>query len=324
MISGIRNQHLTENLITSAVFIGVAFFAGSKRCIEYFPGASKKTLLASAGISSLALMGSRLKFPGDSRLEIRNRIIYSLSGIALSNIAVHWWSKGKVTRSAINRLVGFEGISYVVIATAFTIIKLRNSLQGLNDLVSQKNRENAALRNGKAQQEYYLRRIISQISEENSDIRYRNSCLQEQLIELHSRIVSSRNQENIRSSMLYKLPREVLSVLCLYINISDIQATALSCHELASAIRTETVQSGLIKQFDRRRSAADIAERLFLFAADLESLQLSNLGHFPTRQEILIAYRQLARIHHPDKPNGDEAMFRQITYAKEALLAELI
>ena len=113
-------------------------------------------------------------------------------------------------------------------------------------------------------------------------------------------------------------------MLCLYINISDIQATALSCHELASAIRTETVQSGLIKQFDRRRSAADIAERLFLFAADLESLQLSNLGHFPTRQEILIAYRQLARIHHPDKPNGDEAMFRQITYAKEALLAELI
>lgn len=216
-MTAIQKQKFYEPLMASAVIVGIAFLAGSKRCIEYFPGSSRKGMLISAGISSLFIVGSGLKFHGKSTQEQRRKIICSIAGIILINTAAHLWSKRGLSTRGWFRLAGLE-------AAAYLAIEKGSKLWRGNVSVLQQDDENPGPGTPAVQGEADLEDPYSQIAE--------------------------------RKAPIDLLPHEVLVKIFLYMNSADsLQSLALSCQKFNEVIQAPAVQHLLMKQLVIERFA---------------------------------------------------------------------
>ena len=78
----------------------MAFLAGSKRFIKYFPGTSQKGFLCSGALGSASVIASGLKNSGDD--SDYNRRIYTIVGLALAAIAAPTLAKTLLGQADLN------------------------------------------------------------------------------------------------------------------------------------------------------------------------------------------------------------------------------
>ena len=87
-MSRIENQSL-RILAPPLLFIGASWLAGSTRLIQYFPGASQKSLVLSAVLGGATVVGSELI---RERCDL-NRLVCVIAAIALSTIVSPYAAK---------------------------------------------------------------------------------------------------------------------------------------------------------------------------------------------------------------------------------------
>ena len=86
--------------INTAAFISIAVLVGSTRLIQYFPGASTKGLLLSAGLGSTTVLGNELLF--SEKGSDQNRCICVIACLALSAILTPTVAKKLTGRTDLN------------------------------------------------------------------------------------------------------------------------------------------------------------------------------------------------------------------------------
>ena len=116
-------SHTMRTFATPALLAAAAWFAGAQRCIQYFPGATKNSLLSVAGLSSVGIVGSGMLF-SDPASNQRRRICISV-GLVLSSLATHYGFKKTIPLETMLRFATAEAA--VVVATEVITSK---SLQG--------------------------------------------------------------------------------------------------------------------------------------------------------------------------------------------------
>ncbi len=116
-------SHTMRTFATPALLPAAAWFAGTQRCIQYFPGATKNSLLCVAGLSSVGVVGSGMLF-SDPASNQRRRICIAV-GLVLSGLATHYGLKKTVPLETMFRFVAAE--TAIVVATEAITSK---SLQG--------------------------------------------------------------------------------------------------------------------------------------------------------------------------------------------------
>ena len=116
-------SHTMRTFTTPALLAAAAWFAGTQRCIQYFPGATKNSLFSVAGLSSVGIVGSGMLF-SDPASNQRRRICIAV-GLILSSLATHYGLKKTIPLEAMLRFAAAEAA--VVFATEVITSK---SLQG--------------------------------------------------------------------------------------------------------------------------------------------------------------------------------------------------
>lgn len=94
-----------QTAVPPIIFIGVAFLAGSKRLIQYFPGASRTGLLCSSSLASTAVIGSGLKFPEE--WTDRHRRISVAIGLVITFVIAPSTAKELTGRADLNFKASF-------------------------------------------------------------------------------------------------------------------------------------------------------------------------------------------------------------------------
>lgn len=124
-MSQVQNNTL-HNIAQPITFMAIAYLAGSKRCIQFFPGASRGGLLLAAGIGSAATLASP-HIPAPAFLKTdqkdesaRHSLIRVTASLALGTLTAHFADKilkGRVSlcMHAAGRFIALE----TVIALAF-------------------------------------------------------------------------------------------------------------------------------------------------------------------------------------------------------------
>lgn len=92
--------------INTATFISIAVLVGSTRLIQYFPGASTKGLLLSAGLGSTTVLGNELLF--SEKGSDQNRCICVIACLALSAILTPTVAKKLTGRTDLNLRASFR------------------------------------------------------------------------------------------------------------------------------------------------------------------------------------------------------------------------
>ena len=73
-------NNVLYNYVQPALFLSVALLAGSKRCIQYFPGASQNGLVLSAALGSgLTLASQQIVFEKESAYHSFARVTACLA-----------------------------------------------------------------------------------------------------------------------------------------------------------------------------------------------------------------------------------------------------
>lgn len=105
--------HTMRTFATPALIAVAAWFAGTQRCIQYFPGATKNSLLCAAGLSSVGVVGSGMIL-SDPALSQRRRICIAV-GLVLSSLATHYGLKKTIPLETVLRFAAAEAL--VMVAT---------------------------------------------------------------------------------------------------------------------------------------------------------------------------------------------------------------
>jgi len=116
-------NHMVRTFGVPVLFAVTAYFAGTERTIQYFPGATRKSLLCVAGLSSAGVVGSGMLLP-DPASNQRRRICIAV-GLVLSSLATHYGLKKTIPLEATLRFAAAEAL--IMVATEVITSK---SLQG--------------------------------------------------------------------------------------------------------------------------------------------------------------------------------------------------
>ena len=116
-------SHTMRTFATPTLLAVAAFFAGTQRYIQYFPGATKNSLFCVAGLSGAGVVGSGMLF-SDPASSQRRRICIAV-GLVLSSLATHYGLKKTIPLETTLRFAAAEAA--VVVATEVITSK---SLQG--------------------------------------------------------------------------------------------------------------------------------------------------------------------------------------------------
>jgi uncharacterized protein YegL len=108
---------------TPALLAAAAWFAGTQRCIQYLPGATKNSLLCLAGLSGAGVVGSGMLI-SDPALSQRRRICIAV-GLVLSSLATYYGLKKTIPLETVFRFAAAESL----IMVAMEVITSK-SLQG--------------------------------------------------------------------------------------------------------------------------------------------------------------------------------------------------
>lgn len=130
----IQNSSINSRIyIESAAFIGMAVLAGSTRLIQYFPGASTKELLLSAGLGSATIAGSEWMFSGKG--SDQNRRICIVAGLVLSTILSSYIIKTLTGRTDLNlgTFFRFAGIEAAIILGVEIFSCLKSSESSISE-----------------------------------------------------------------------------------------------------------------------------------------------------------------------------------------------
>ncbi|MCB1080523.1 MAG: hypothetical protein KDK69_01760, partial [Chlamydiia bacterium] len=103
------HNHQIRTFGTPVCFAAAAFFAGSQRYLQYFPGASKTSLFYLAGLSSLTVVGSGLLFSD----EIRRTSV--MVGLLLSSLAAHYKFKEAIPLKTALHCIAAEATLFIAV-----------------------------------------------------------------------------------------------------------------------------------------------------------------------------------------------------------------
>ena len=106
-------SHTMRTFATPALLAAAAWFAGTQRCIRYFPGATTNSLLCAAGLSGAGVVGSGMLF-SDPASSQRRRICIAV-GFVLSSLATHYGFKKTIPLETMFRFAAAE--TAIVVAT---------------------------------------------------------------------------------------------------------------------------------------------------------------------------------------------------------------
>ena len=104
--------HTMRTFAPPSLFAAAAFLSGTQRYIQYFPGATRKSLLCAAGLSSIGLVASGMLSNPES--DQRRRICIAAS-LLFSSLAIHYGFKKTIPLKTSLRFVTAEAA--IVIAT---------------------------------------------------------------------------------------------------------------------------------------------------------------------------------------------------------------
>jgi DnaJ-class molecular chaperone len=75
----------------------------------------------------------------------------------------------------------------------------------------------------------------------------------------------------------------------------------------------------IAREHDRQKAAAEAAKRGCLLPEDADTL---GINIYSTKEQVLTAFKRLARLHHPDT-GGSAAAFQKISHARDRAIAAL-
>ena len=128
---------------TPALFAVAAWFAGTQRCIQYFPGATKNSLLCVAGLSSAGVVGSGMLF-SDPASNQRRRICIAV-GLVLSSLATQYGLKKTIPLETMLRFAAAEA-AIVVATEAITSKSLQHRITKSKNIFSRNRTKNHMVR----------------------------------------------------------------------------------------------------------------------------------------------------------------------------------
>jgi len=106
-------NHMARTFGVPVLFAAVAFFAGTQRVIQYFPGATRKSLLCAAGFGGVGVIGGGMLL-SDQASNQRRRICIAV-GLVLSSLATYYGLKKRVPLGTALRFVAAEAL--ITVAT---------------------------------------------------------------------------------------------------------------------------------------------------------------------------------------------------------------
>ena len=107
----LTKNHSIRTFGTPVLFAAMAYFAGTQRYIQFFPGATRNSLLCAAGLSGVGVMGSGMLLSDPTSNQSRQICI--LAGLVLSSLATYYGFKKTIPLKASLRFVAAEAVIVV-------------------------------------------------------------------------------------------------------------------------------------------------------------------------------------------------------------------
>jgi len=136
-------NHMVRTFGVPALLAVAAYFAGTERCIQYFPGATKNSLLSVAGLSSAGVVGSGMLL-SDPASNQRRRICIAV-GLVLSSLATYYGLKKTIPLETVFRFAATEALIMVAIEV-ITSKSLQGSIIEARDRFSRNRTKNHMVR----------------------------------------------------------------------------------------------------------------------------------------------------------------------------------